>query len=1355
MNRFHLFGSLRVRLIFWFTAICLVPLALVTTIIYFQRAKVVREQIFDKLSSTIELRLALINSLLDDTAGDAASLAAESSMEQGAKTLASGTKADLSSVRATARGYLDAHYKVAEVAIVDRNGTILFSSNASRIGTQMARPAVVVTALRDRNVAFGDVFIWPGDQTPCLDIAVPIRTTENRAALVFRLDMRRSVYTILENRTGMGKSGESLLVNRDVVAISELRGQPGALLKAVLTGRPAQRAAQGQSGIAETLDYRGVEVLAAYAYIPHTGWGLVTKQDISEIMAPLKSLLYVTYGLASLISLLVCLFAIALARSITRPLSELAQATVEIGAGDYSSRVVADGSEELGLLADSFNSMAETLQIRMAARLWLARLSDQLTSIGSLKDFFSTLLPLLMQATGAKMAAGFMQEGDSDYFVPLHSIGADPSSMRRFNRRNLEGELGVLLTSDGISRYSPENGGAPLTFVTSFGEIAPHEIVTIPIKLNETVLAFISLAAEVPFTETALEVIEQIRLPLSAGFSRVMAGEDVRHLAEELSVKNTELIQQSEELIQQTMELTQQSDELYRRNSALDEQRGQLEVATRLKSEFLSNMSHELRTPLNSVLALSRVLSLQAAQRLTEDERNYLTIIERNGRNLLSLINDILDLAKIESGKQELSADRFSVMTLIGEMVDQLMPLARDKGITLDYEARGVVPQIVSDMKRVRQIVQNLIGNAVKFTATGGASVTLQEDAGMLVIAVADSGIGIPPNHLHSIFEEFRQVDGSTSRSFEGTGLGLAIVRKTALMLGGDVTVASEVGKGSTFTVRLPLGGQTVSGRAAVHGDVALSPPADALSMHRRRCVLVVDDDPETVSLIAGYLAQSGYETITALNGRDALQLARARKPYAISLDILMPEMDGWEVMRHLKGDSATRDIPIIIVSLANDHETGVALGAVGIVAKPVDREELMCEFEKMSAAGIHTVLVVDDNDQERFAIAALLKEIGLDVLLAENGERALELARQHHPDLISLDMMMPGMNGAEVLDRLRSDSVTAAIPVVIITSKELDASERARLSSSVSTILSKGELNRVYLLRELERNLENINWRLPSVTTATGSRLLIVEDSDAAEIQVRYALETAGFVVDSVSGGAAALEYLHTHVPDGIVLDLMMPGVDGFAVLAALRSAPLTRTVPVMVMTAKNLTPGDIERLTQFGVRSIVQKGDVDLHELLTRLHEALGINQVFRDSPRSLVAEPLAEYRGNGSILVVEDNPDNMASIKAVLGRRYPLLEARDGEQGLKLARDVFPSLILLDMQLPLMDGMTVLRKLKADVRTCRIPVVALTASAMRGDRERFMAAGCADYVSKPYEIADLEAVVQRFAAGSGDIP
>jgi CheY-like chemotaxis protein len=516
------------------------------------------------------------------------------------------------------------------------------------------------------------------------------------------------------------------------------------------------------------------------------------------------------------------------------------------------------------------------------------------------------------------------------------------------------------------------------------------------------------------------------------------------------------------------------------------------------------------------------------------------------------------------------------------------------------------------------------------------------------------------------------------------------------------------------------------------------------------------------VSLIAGHLSHSGYETVTALNGPDALRLARSVRPYAITLDMLMTGMDGWEILQQLKKDPETADIPVIVVSLADNHETGIALGAVGIVEKPVNRDHLLNELNRLAGAGVRTVLVVDDCDYDRTVIAGLLKEVGLDVHLASSGMEALHMAREGLPDLITLDLVMPVMDGARVLEELRCDHGTAQIPVIIITSKDVSSGELERLSAGVSAILPKRGLDRKILLDELVCCLEKLGWQPRNMTAATDSRLLLVEDSEAAIIQVRFALESAGFTVDTVTGGRQALDYLKNHIPDGIVLDLMMPEVDGFAVLQAVRTSPLTSAVPVMVVTAKTLSPEEHRLLTSFNVRQVVQKGDVNQDELLTLVHEMLGTDRVFTDlapmiaDRRSVApAPPTQQHRcpGSGAVLAIDDNRDNIEVVKAVLGKDFAVLEAGDGEEGLLLAQTEYPSVILLDMQLPKKDGMTLLRELKKDAATREIPVIAMTACAMAGDRERFLAAGCSEYLSKPYRIEDLESLVRRIVYPAGE--
>jgi signal transduction histidine kinase/DNA-binding response OmpR family regulator/HAMP domain-containing protein len=1127
---FRFFPTLRARLVFWFIIICLVPLLALTTFIYFHRVQTARELIYDKLSAVTSLRTDQINALLDDLSGDSKTLVNDGNVRKAAQSFAQrdgGTDAENGArVRATFLEYLRGHDYVVDASLVSEQGQILISTSPERTGAFLARPETAAMALHDRRSVFGECYLTAGERSPYMDIATPVAAAKGRerCALVLRLDMRRGVYDILENRTGMGKTGESLLVDRNAVALSELRWQQGAILKQALTGRPARFASLGRSGIMESTDYRGEKVLAAYTYIPRTGWGLVCKQDLEEVYRPLKNFLFVNYGLVALIALVVGFFAFYLAREITRPIRNLARASAEIGGGDYEARVEAEGSEELMILAGSFNAMAGDLEKKMGAQHGLAEVSEPLVQAGNLQEFFRGLLPVLLRVTGADMAAAFIGESGNGEFSPIHAVGADAAVLRKFSRDRLEGELGIVLSDEGKIRLTQPDESCRLRFVSAFGEYLPNEILTLPITAGGEVRAFISLATLRTFTPVAREILEQAVLPLNAGFSRILAAEDVLRLAGELSSTNAELTQQSEELRQQATELARQSEELYRRNRTLDEQRLQLEEATRLKSEFLSNMSHELRTPLNSVLALTRVLEIQGADRLTDEEKGYLSIVERNGRNLLSLINDILDLSKIESGRVDLLFEKLPAGSIAREVINGLQQLAREKGIRIELETRGTIPPVVTDGKRLRQILQNLIGNAVKFTAQGGVTVRVRGEDGEVVIEVEDTGIGIPSEHLETIFDEFRQVDGSTSRSYEGTGLGLAIVRKAVRLLGGEVAVRSRFGEGSLFTVRLPLDGRSM--------------------------------------------------------------------------------------------DSGQGRLP-------------------------------------------QTERVPDRHDG---------------------------------------------------------------------------------------------------LVRPLEKP-----GRQPLNTRAgTGTRLLLVEDSEAAIIQVRCALESAGFTVDTVTGGQQAVDYLKNHVPDGIVLDLMMPEVDGFQVLQALRTSPLTSGVPVMVVTAKTLSPEEHRRLKEYDVRQVVQKGDVNQEELLTLVLEMLGNDRVFKAAVPSRVEDrtlilpaTTQQFRspGGGAVLAVDDNRDNIEVVKAVLGKDYTVLGAEDGEEGLMKAQTDNPSLILLDMQLPKKDGMTLLRELKADAATRDIPVIAMTACAMAGDRERFLAAGCAHYLSKPYRIEELESLVRSIVPPAGE--
>lgn len=841
----------------------------------------------------------------------------------------------------------------------------------------------------------------------------------------------------------------------------------------------------------------------------------------------------------------------------------------------------------------------------------------------------------------------------------------------------------------------------------------------------------------------------------------------IKELLEESQVANEQLKTQTVELQAQTEELQtlneefqEQSRELKEQNMELEAQRRQVEEANRLKSEFLSNMSHELRTPLNSVNALSRVLILQTKGKLTEEELGYLEIIERNGKHLLSLINDILDLSKIEAGRMDVTLGRFSVASVLDAIVESVSPLAEEKGITLEQEIPDTLSPIESDESRVLQILQNIIANAVKFTDHGGVTIRVDEAGAQIQIRVEDTGIGMSQSDLADIFEEFRQVDGATTRRYEGTGLGLAIAYKAARMLGGDIRVESEKDRGSVFTVTLPKqfqgprpaappgpGSGSVPGSKKSSG---LEPPLPS-GDRNGRTVLVVDDDPRVLSMIARAFRREGYETLTASTGRDAVRLARTHQPFAVTLDVIMPDMDGWEVLSKLKNDPKTADIPVIIVSVSNDRDTGFALGAVGYVTKPVSRDVLVKEINKIYGHLPASVMVVDDNELDRNQAARMIRDEGMEVVTAENGTQCLELLDRESPDVLVLDLVMPGMDGFQVLEKLRKSPAFQELPVIIVTAKDLSYREKQALEQHAAAILIKGETSAAAILEEIKEILDSLGKPPPPPKPVPKrNRILLVEDNDAAVIQVKTALETLGLEVDVAQDGRQALAHMEGALPGGIVLDLMMPGMDGFELLESIRSTGETREIPVLILTAKDLTPEDLDRLSANNVHQLIQKGDVDREGLLKAVARMLG-RPVLEPGAMAGPVRPAAEKPGPVPsrpparpgperdiplVLVVEDNPDNMTTIRAVLGNRLQVSGAADGETGLEMASELLPDLILLDMSLPGMDGFEAVKRLKANEATAAVPVIALTAQAMKGDRERIIAAGCDDYIAKPID-------------------
>jgi CheY-like chemotaxis protein/nitrogen-specific signal transduction histidine kinase len=509
--------------------------------------------------------------------------------------------------------------------------------------------------------------------------------------------------------------------------------------------------------------------------------------------------------------------------------------------------------------------------------------------------------------------------------------------------------------------------------------------------------------------------------------------------------------------------------------------------ATQAKSQFLANMSHELRTPLNAIIGITDMLAEDARDAGQKVLIEPLERITRAGKHLSNLINDILDLSKIEAGRMELQIETFDLEAVIADAVSLAGPLAEMNGNRIEVRYAGEIGKMSADVTRVRQIVFNLLSNACKFTEKGAITVEVgparDGDTETVVVVVRDTGIGMTPEQLGRLFQEFSQADASTTRKYGGTGLGLAISQRFCRLMGGDITVESKLGEGSAFTVRLPRFARVAAApEDSAPGDGSLPPPV--LPRRRHNTVLIVDDDPVARSLLGRFFAREGFEVETAVDGKEGLLRARQIKPDLVTLDVLMPEMDGWSVLRQIKADPELADVPVLMVSIVDEKNKAFALGASDYVTKPIDRGRLVALLDKYRQAAVGgRVLVIEDELEVRQLLRRMLVSEGWTVTEAENGRAALARLAQATPlpDLIMLDLIMPQMDGFDFLAERRRHPQWSAIPVVIVTAADLSAEDRRRINGGVERIISKTAPGRDTFLSEVRE----------FVTTHLGNRVV------------------------------------------------------------------------------------------------------------------------------------------------------------------------------------------------------------------------------------------------------------------------
>jgi HAMP domain-containing protein/CheY-like chemotaxis protein/signal transduction histidine kinase len=965
-----------------------------------------------------------------------------------------------------------------------------------------------------------------------------------------------------------------------------------------------------------------------------------------------------------------------LAANLTNQVRAIAEVATAVTKGDLTRSIQVETRGEVAELKDNINTMIDNLRAtteRNQEQDWLktnlAKFTRMLQGQRDLDTVGQTLLselaPLVHAQQGTVYQMDTVETGERPALRLLAGYAPREDQPERIGvGRGLVGQCALekqrILLNDVPGDYT--------RIQSSLGEASPASVVVLPVLFEGETKAVVELASLYPFTETHLAFLEQLTQSIGVVLNTIEATMRTENLLEqsqqltlELQTRQIELQQTNEELASKAKQLAEQNVEVERKNKeveqarrALEEKAAELALTSKYKSEFLANMSHELRTPLNSILILGQELAGNSGGNLTTKQIEFARNIHSAGTDLLTLINDILDLSKIESGTVTVEAEDITFNSLRDNVERTFHHIAESKSLPFYVELSPALPRtFTSDPKRLQQILKNLLSNAFKFTMQGHVSMTVRDVTegwssdhpvlrmaqNVVAFSVIDTGIGIAPEKQKLIFEAFQQADAGTSRKYGGTGLGLAISRELATLLGGEIRLVSTPGQGSTFTLYLPMNytgparavtspasssGQQMSGTTMSSLPVlAVAKSEDVVADDREEieagdnALLIVEDDPHYARILLGLARAKGFKGIVANRGQVALSLAREMLPTAITLDVFLPDMLGWTVLNNLKLDPATRHIPVQILSVEEERQHGLSHGAFSYLVKPATTEDLEVALDRIkSYVTPHTkrLLVVEDNDLERESIIALLGHDDIEITAVGTGAEALEALLDRSFDCCIVDLRLPDMTGFELLERVQAEPVLREVPVVVFTGKELTAEEEARLKTVAKSIVLKDVQSPERLLDEtalflhrvvsdLPEDKRKVLERLHGSTDVLRRRKVLVVDDDVRNIfALTTVLENQEMEVVSATNGRQAIEIIQ-NTPDlsVVLMDIMMPEMDGYETMREIRKDSQFRTLPILALTAKAMK-GDREKCLQAGASDYIAK-PVNTDQLLSLL--------------------------------------------------------------------------------------------------------------------------------------------------------